>query len=205
MFYAEDAVRRAIAITGKPFPAGLSEMGTSELHDLGAGYLDSLRKHAGMAGRVTDTTPMNFPLVGLIAAMLPHARLVHCVRDPMDTCVSIFQQPLSGSHAYANDLADLGGFYRLYKELMAHWYSVLPGRIYNLDYEALVNDSETGIRKLLDYCGLPFHADCLSFHKTKRQVRSPSASLVRQPVYTGSIGRWKRYESRLAPLKAILK
>ena len=123
----------------------------------------------------------------------------------MDTCLSIFQQPLADSHAYAHDMADLGGFYRLYEELMMHWQSILPGRIHDLCYEELVSDSETEIRKLLDYCGVPFHDECLTFHKTERSVRTPSASQVRQPIYTASVERWKRYESKLSELKAALQ
>lgn len=202
--YLEDIVQQVVKKSGKPFLDAWKIMDAREVHDLGADYLQKLRAHSATSRRITDTTPMNFRYVGLVASILPGARFVHCVRNPMDTCMSIFQQPLSETHAYANDLADLGGFYRLYRELMAHWHSVLPGRIYDLCYEDLVTDSETEIRKLLDYCDLQFHEDCLSFHKTDRSVRTPSDSQVRQPIYTGSIGRWKRYEAQLAPLKAIL-
>ena len=200
----EDLVRSVSGKTGEPFPGCWLNLGVREIHDIGVNYLDRMRESATGSRFITDTTPMNFRYAGLIATIMPGARLVHCVRNPMDTCLSIFQQPLIDTHAYAHDLADLGGFYRLYQALMAHWCNVLPGRIYNLCYEDLATDSESEIRKLLKHCGLSFHYDCLAFHETKRSVRTPSASQVRQPIYTASIERWKRYETQLAPLKAIL-
>ena len=203
--YVEDAVRRVSEITGKPFLVGWGEMDARKIHDLGMQCLDKLRAHSGGYKHVCDTTPMNFLYVGLIATILPGARLVHCLRNPMDTCLSIYQQPLSNTHAYAHEIKDLGGFYKLYKGLMNHWHSILPGRIYDLRYETMVTDNETEIRKLLDYCELPFHENCLTFHKSERSIRTPSASQVRQPIYTTSIDRWKRYETQLSPLKEILQ
>ena len=203
--YVEDTARDIISMTGRPFLDSWNGLDSNELAKLGSKYLARLKSHADGCSRVTDTTPMNFLYVGLIAGILPNARLVHCVRDPMDTCLSIFQQPLSESHAYAHNLSDLGGFYKLYRDLMAHWHRVLPGRIYDLRYEDLVTDSKTGIRRLLAACNLPFHEDCLAFHRTERSVKTPSATQVRQPMYTASIGRWKRYGSKLSPLQAILE
>ena len=203
--YVEEVVKQVIKITGKPFLASFGSLAAKQIYDLGGHYLNRLGVRPGDIRHVTDTTPMNFIYVGLIAIILPGARLVHCRRNPMDTCLSIFQQPLADSHAYAHDMADLGGFYRLYEELMMHWQSILPGRIHDLCYEELVSDSETEIRKLLDYCGVPFHDECLTFHKTERSVRTPSASQVRQPIYTASVERWKRYESKLSELKAALQ
>ena len=203
--FVEDTLRQIIDKTGKPFLESWNGLDSHTIRVLGEIYLGKLASYAGGRIHVADTTPMNFLYVGLIATILPNARLVHCMRDPMDTCLSIFTQPLSDTQSYANDLADLGGFYSLYRELMAHWRSVLRGRMHDLCYEDLITDSETGIRNLLDYCGLPFNENCLAFHKTERPVRTPSASQVRQPLYTSSIGRWKRFESRLSPLKSILQ
>ena len=202
--HIEDAVKQVITITGKPFLQGWRELDTSAIHSLGSGVPAILDGDHHRYTHFTDTTPMNFLYVGMIAAIFPNARLVHCQRDPMDTCLSIFQQPLSETHAYAHDLKDLGMFYLQYRNLMQHWYTVIPGRIHDLRYEDMVTDSESGIRKLLDYCGLPFDEHCLKFHETARSVRTPSASQVRQPIYTASIGRWKNYESRLTPLKIII-
>lgn len=202
--YVEDVVRRVMELSGKPFLTGWPDMSAAEIHALGIYYLDRIGEHPDGSGHVTDTTPMNFVHIGLIATILPHARLIHCRRDPMDTCLSLYQQPLSDTHAYAHDLADLGGFYNLYREIMRHWHDVLPERIHDLCYEDLVTDSETEIRSLLDYCKLPFDQNCISFHKTDRAVRTPSASQVRQPMYTASMGRWRNYETWLSPLKALI-
>ncbi len=122
------------------------------------------------------------------------------MRDPTDTCLSIFMHPLSTPHSYAHDLDDLGAFYKLYQRLMAHWHSMLPGRIHDVTYEKMVTDSETEIRALLNYCDLPFENGCLNFHETERTIRTPSAGQVRQPIYDNSIRRWKHYEKHLGPL-----
>lgn len=199
-----DIVKRSIQITKKPFLEGWGELSRKEIYDFGTYYLGMLGEHSDGSGHVTDTTPMNLIYVGLISTILPNARLVHCHRDPMDTCLSIFQQPLSKSHNFGNDLEDLGGFYRLYENLMDHWHGVLPGKMHDLCYEKLVADFEREVRDLLDYCDLKFDSSCLRFYDTERSVRTPSACQVRQPIYSNSVGRWRRYESKLASLRDIL-
>jgi len=203
--YVEELVRYTQNRTGKSILECWKDLDAQMIRELSAIYLDKLRTHSSEARYITDTTPMNFLYLGLVATILPNARLVHCVRDPMDTCLSIYQQPLSDAHAYAHDLEDLGGFYLLYKDLMAHWHNVLPGRIYNVHYEQLVTETENEIHKLLAFCDLNFHEACLAFHTTKRPVKTPSATQVRQPVYTASVGRWKRYETGLSRLREILE
>ena len=200
-----EILQQAIEKTGKSSLTYWSSMNEQEIHNLGIDYLEKLKTHSEGSVYVTDTTPMNFIHIGLIATALPSARLIHCCRDSMDTCLSIFQQLLSDSHNYAHNLTDLGNYYRLYEEMMKHWNRILPDRIYELNYEDLVTDNEANIRKLLDYCNLPFHEDCLAFHKNRRMVRTPSDNQVRQPIYKSSIGRWKYYEARLLPLKTILQ
>lgn len=202
--YLEGIVREVGSDAGKPFVYGWRDLKRKDIRGLGVSYLRNLSRHSRRGKHVTDTTPMNFRLVGLIAAMLPGAKIIHCTRDPMDTCLSIFQQPLADTHAYANDLADLGEFYRMYVRMMAYWHQVLPGRIHDLRYEDLIQDPEAEVGRLLDYCDLPFAKECLEFHKTNRKVNTPSASQVRQPLYKGSLGRWRRYEEQLAPLRAVL-
>jgi len=154
---------------------------------------------------LVDTTPINFQHVGIIAWMFPGARFVHCTRHPLDTCLSMRQHPLSKAHAYAHQESDLAQYYGCYRRVMAHWRSVLPGRLLDLRYESLVGDLETEARVLLDFCGLEFDPACLEFHKTERAVATPSASQVKQPVYTSSVGRWKNYEQQLQPLKSKLE
>ncbi len=151
-----------------------------------------------------ETTPANFLHLGKIALLFPKATIVHCVRDPMDTCLSIYQHPLSAAHAYAHDLVTLGNYYREYELLMQHWDQVLPNPILNLQYESLVSDFEPTVRSLVEFCGADFEEQCLRFHETRRQIKTPSASQVRQPIYQSSVGRWRRYEKELTPLRRAL-
>ena len=202
--WVEDLKRALSERGGGSFSAACRNLKAGEWRELGEAYLAKLEPKGCGVLRIVDTTPMNFLSVGFIAAMLPGARFVHCMRNPLDTCVSIFQQPLSDSHAYAHDLSDLGGFYRQYQRLMEHWENVVGERIHRLCYESLVSGGEIEIRRLLEFCGVPFDARCLSFHKTKRAINTPSVSQVRQPLYRGAVGRWKRYASRLGPLLEAL-
>jgi Tfp pilus assembly protein PilF len=190
---------RIKAATGRPYPEAADCLAA----DLRAGLrADLLAQPRDARARqlLVDTTPTNFLYLGLLAELLPRCRIVHCRRNPLDTCLSIFEHPLSGAHGYANRLDTLAGCYRAYRDLMAVWEERLPGRIHTLDYESLVAAPEAGIRGLLQFCGLPFEAACLAFHRTERTVRTPSASQVRQPISAASVGRWRVYEAFLAPL-----
>lgn len=119
--------------------------------------------------------------------------------------MSIYQHPLSQAHAYAHDFEDLSRYYLDQQRLMDHWQDALPGQIHYQRYEDTVEDLDSNVRSLLSYCGIGFHPACLEFHKTKRIIKTPSASQVRQPIYSSSIGRWKRYAKQLAPLKDKLE
>jgi len=190
--------------TGKPFPLGIGEVSPDILGKAGQFYLQQIKLNAGQAERVIDKLPHNFLRVGVIAAVMPNAKIILCERNPLDNCLSIYQQKFVRAHGYASDLAELGHYYRLYQDLADWWEEILPGHIYRLSYEQLVRETESQVRKLLEYCELPFHENCLSFHRTRRQVKTPSAVQVRQPVYQDSISRWKNYEKHLAPLQEAL-
>jgi Tfp pilus assembly protein PilF len=151
-----------------------------------------------------ETTPTNFLHLGKISLLFPEAKIVHCRRDAMDTCLSIYQHPLSAAHAYAHDLVTLGNYYREYELLMQHWEQVVPNPILTLQYESLVSDFEPTVRTLVEFCGADFEERCLRFYETRRQVKTPSASQVRQPIYQSSVGRWRRYERELEPLRSVL-
>jgi hypothetical protein len=184
-----------------PQVAGLSEGRRQELARI---YLDELAELAGGRPYTTDKMPHNFLHVGFITRLFPNARIIHCERHPLDTCFSIFTNLFTGSHPYAYDLEELGHYYLGYQRMMAYWYEVLPGRIYTLNYERVVADTETEVRKLLEFCGLPFEQACLSFHENKRAVVTVSSTQVRQPIYKSSVEGWRRYENELAPLRAVL-
>ena len=150
--------------------------------------------------------PGNFSHVGLIRLILPNARIIHTMRDPVDTCVSCFSKLFGVTQAYSYNLAELGCFYRWYHELMEHWQSVLPaGAMLDVSYEDVVDNLEEQARRLIDYCGLPWDDRCLSFHETSRSIRTASAVQVRRPVYRSSVERWRRYEAYLQPLLAELE
>jgi hypothetical protein len=171
---------------------------------LAAKVTNTITARAGEENFIVETTPTNFLHLGKIALLFPEARVVHCRRDPMDTCLSIYQHPLSAAHAYAHDLETLGNYYREYELLMQHWDQVVPNPILDLQYESLVSDFEPTVRALVEFCGADFEEQCLRFHETRRQVKTPSASQVRQPIYQSSVGRWRRYERELEPLRSAL-
>ena len=194
--FAEEAKQ----LTGRPFPQNIDTIAPQKLRDLGLAYIENLKTNAGSAQRVTDKLPHNFLRVGLFVALMPNAKIIHCDRDPLDNCLSIYQHRFSVSHGYACDLKELGEYYKLYKEMMSFWQEQFPGHIYHISYESLVENTESEVRDLLEYCGLAFHDDCLAFHKTTRAVSTPSAAQVRQPIYKDSLGRAKNYQQYLQPL-----
>ena len=155
---------------------------------------------AGESRRVIDKTPTNFHYLGLIARLLPNARIVHCRRDVRDSGLSCYFQNFKAPLAWSTDLVDIGRYTRAYETIMAHWRTVLPKPILEIDYEALVVDIEGESRRLIDFLGLEWDDACLSFHKTRRIVLTASATQVRRPVYASSVGRWRAYERELQPL-----
>ena len=190
-----------------PWPGLLAEMGANNAHDLAQNYIDLLRKIAGpqaTSARITDKTPHNFVQLGLIATIFPHAQIIHCKRDAMDNCLSVFFQNFDGEHPYAYDLANLGHHYKQYERLMAHWHEVLPGRIMDISYEDTIADPEFWSRKLIEHVGLEWDDSCLVPHKLERTVKTASHWQVRQPIYKTSVQRWKHYEKYLGLLKDAL-
>ncbi|MDH4320516.1 MAG: tetratricopeptide repeat protein [Desulfobulbaceae bacterium] len=187
--------------TGADFPDNLRHLTPETLAAWGTDYIAGLRRRAPAARRITDKMPGNFMVVGLIHLMLPNARIVHVNRNPVDTCLSCFTRLFHHGQEQTYDLTELGRYYRQYNRLMAHWRDILPpGAFLDLRYEELVADTETQSRRLLDFCGLPWDDACLAFHATERKVRTASITQVRQPIYTTSVERWRRYGNTLAPL-----
>jgi hypothetical protein len=153
----------------------------------------------------TDKLPHNFLYAGLIHLALPQARLIHCQRDPADTCLSCFSTPFKTGLEFTYDLAKLGRYYVAYERRMAHWRSVLPaGVMLEVRYEDVVRNLEAEARRILAHCGLGWDEACLDFHKTDRPVATASAAQVRQPLYRSAVGRWQPYCEQLRPLLAAL-
>jgi Flp pilus assembly protein TadD len=193
---------------GRPVAAAKSvaALDAKVFADIGAQYLAGIRKLAPTAPLIVDKMPNNYYFIGFIHLALPNAKIIHVIRDPIDTCISNFSKLFSQEFNHSYDLAELGRYYKRYERLMAHWQSVLPqGRILDVRYEDVVGDLEQETRRLLDYCELPWDERCLGFYETQRQVRTASAVQVRQPIYGSSVGRWRRYREYIAPLLAEIE
>lgn len=186
------------------YPAVLRDMPDETFAKLGREYIEGTRLHRRGAPRFTDKMPNNFRHIGLISLMLPQARIIDARRDPMACCFSAFQQLFAEGQEFSYDLADLGQYYRAYVELMDHWDRVLPGRILRVNHEDVVADLEREVRRLLDFCGLPFDERCLRFHETDRPVRTASSEQVRQPLNKRGVEQWRRYAAHLGPLREAL-
>ncbi len=167
-------------------------------------YLEELRKTANGEAFVCDKMPHNFLYVGFIRKLFPDAKIIHCRRQPVDTCFSIFSGSFAGHHPYAYTLESVGQYYRLYDNLMQHWETIFPGWMHTVQYEAVVDDLKPQVEALLAYCELPWHEDCLRFYESERVVQTMSVNQVRRPIYRSSVDKWKPYAEQLAPLKELV-
>ena len=151
-----------------------------------------------------DKMPNNFLHIGLIRQTLPNAKIIDARRHPLACCFSGFKQHFARGQHYTYDLAEIGRYYRDYVELMAHFDAVLPGKIHRVIYESMVEDTETEVRRLLSYCGLPFESACLRFYENSRAVRTASKQQVRQPIFRDGVEHWRHFEAWLNPMKESL-
>jgi tetratricopeptide (TPR) repeat protein len=188
-----------------PYPQVLDELDPDMFEALGEEYLEDTRafRRQGKPFFI-DKMPENFRHVGLIALILPNAKIVDARRHPLSAGLSLLRQDFESDYAYSFDLAEIGRYYRDYVELMAHWDAVLPGRVHRVLYEDMVADPETALRRLLDYLGLPFEEQCLRFHENARAVRTASAEQVRRPIFRDALEQWRNYDEWLGPLKDAL-
>jgi len=178
----------------------------AQWQQLGSIFLKRLQADLPKSLRIIDKSLNNIRMVGAIHCSLPKAKIIHVRRHPLDTCLSIYKNNLTGKlFDFGHNLSELGHYYRAYLDLMAHWRRALPqGVMYELDYEQLISDQEGETRKLLEYCELPWNDQCLQFNKAKTIVRTASIAQVRQPIFKSSMAAWKRYERHLQPLIEIL-
>jgi tetratricopeptide (TPR) repeat protein len=193
-----------LARLGIPFPAGLAEPDTGLLRKLGSGYLEFLDRTFPADRLVTDKRPDTFAYLGLIKGLFPQARFIHTVRNPLDTCVSIFFEQLDSQFAYANDLDNIAHYFLQYRRLMTHWKGLFGEAIFDAAYDDFVADPPATTRALLRFLDLEWDERCLEFQKVANRVRTASVAQVREPVYRRSSGRWRNYERHLANVSRML-
>jgi tetratricopeptide (TPR) repeat protein len=202
---ARSVGQRTSRAPGSAYPRALEKLSHEELAALGERYLAQTRiQRKTVAPMFIDKMPNNFAHVGLIHLMLPNARIIDARRHPLGCCFSAFKQHFARGQNFTYDLAELGRYYHDYVHLMADFDGVLPGRVHRVFYEDMVENTEAEVRRLLDYCGLPFHEACLRFHENQRAVRTASSEQVRQPIYRSGLDQWQHYEPWLGPLKSAL-
>jgi tetratricopeptide (TPR) repeat protein len=186
------------------YPGCLAAMSADEFRALGEKYLaDTLVYRTGKP-RFIDKMPNNFRHIGLIHLMLPNAKIIDARREPMACCFGNLKQLYARGQEFAYSVDDIARYYRTYLELMEHWDAVLPGRVLRVQHEDVVDNLETSVWRILDYCELPFEPACLEFHRTERSIRTASSEQVRQPIYREGLEQWKHYEPWLGPLHKAL-
>jgi tetratricopeptide (TPR) repeat protein len=187
------------------YPESLAELDAGALRALGEAYLERTRIHRKRGTPFfIDKMPNNCAHVGLIQLILPRAKIIDARRHPLGCCLSAFKQHFARGQSFTYGLSDVGAYYRDYVELMAHFDATLPGRVYRVFHEQLIEDTETQVRRLLNYCGLTFEPACLRFHENERAVRTASSEQVRTPIFRDGVDQWRHYEPWLEPVKTAL-
>ncbi|BDX07005.1 tetratricopeptide repeat-containing sulfotransferase family protein [Planctobacterium marinum] len=183
------------------YPENLQEIEPAYFQRFGEQYLKDTQIYRSDKAFFIDKMPNNFMHVGLIKLMLPNAKVIDARRAPMDCCFSGYKQLFGEGQEFSYDLDSIARYYRSYEKLMAHWDQVLPGFVLKVQHEDVIDDVETQIRRLLDFCGLEFEAQCLRFYETQRAIKTPSSEQVKQPINRKGQDRWRHYETHLQPLK----
>ncbi|RDS78917.1 sulfotransferase family protein [Dyella monticola] len=186
------------------YPGVLADMQPDDFRTLGEKYLHDTRIYRSGKPYFIDKMPNNFRHLGLIHLMLPNAKIIDARREPMACCFSNLKQLFATGQEFTYSIDDIARYYRTYLDLMQHWNRVLPGRVLRVHHEDVVDDLEGNVRRILDFCGLPFEPGCLQFHKTERSVRTASSEQVRRPIFRDGIDQWTHYAAHLGPLKQTL-
>ena len=186
------------------YPQVLEFLDQEKLAQLGEEFIKDTRIHRQGAPLFIDKMPNNFRHIGLIKLMLPNAKIIDARRNPLDCCFSVFKQLFAEGQEFSYSLADIGQYYRDYVTLMDHWDKVLPDFVLRVHNEDVIENLESEVRRLLEFCGLPFEQACMDFHKTERNVRTPSSEQVRRPVNNSGVGQWRKYSPFLGTLKQSL-
>lgn len=195
---------RQLITAGNQYPEILNRLTDEQFAEHGADYIRDTQIHRQDAPFFIDKMPNNFRHIGLIKAILPKAKIIDARRHPMACCFSGYKQLFAEGQEFTYDLSDVGHYYRGYVDLMAHWGSVFPEQILEVNYEDVVEDLAAQVGRILDYCGLSYEDACIDFHRTKRAVRTPSSEQVRQPLFRSGLEQWRHYDPWLTPLREAL-
>jgi len=183
---------------GVQYPKAVLDLRNKDWLAYGQQYIDEAQRHRTTSKPFfTDKLPNNFPLIGLLSIILPNAKVINARRHPFDSCLGAYKQLFSKGQNFTYDMLDLAHYYQQYDAMIKHWHQVLPGKILDVHYEQTVDDLDTQVRRILDFCELPFEQSCIDFHQTERAVKTASSEQVRQPIYKGALGTWRRYEQFL--------
>ena len=186
------------------YPAVLADLDREQLAQFGAKFIADTQIYRHGKPLFIDKMPNNFRHIGLIHLILPNAKIIDARREPMACCFGNFKQLFASGQEFTYSLEDIGRYYTAYVELMAHWEAVLPGQILRVQHEDIVENLEATVRRLLDFCGLPFERQCLEYYKTARSIRTASSEQVRRPIFKEGLDQWRNFEPWLAPLQAIV-
>ncbi|MGB0937521.1 MAG: sulfotransferase [Colwellia sp.] len=186
------------------YPQNLAEINPDYFKRFGQQFIDETRVYRQQAPLFIDKMPNNFLHIGLIRLILPNAKIIDARRSPMACCFSGFKQLFAQGQDFSYNLEDIGRYYQAYLKLMSHWHNVLPDFVLTVNHEDVVDDLEKQVRRILDFCGLEFEQSCLDFHKTQRNIKTPSSEQVRQPIYKSATEQWRHFEDHLMPLKKAL-
>jgi len=190
----------------KVYPRVLPTLEDCEFKEMGEDYLRKTERHRETdLPRFTDKLPNNFVHVGFLSLILPNAKIINAKRHPLDSCLGSFKQLFARGQPFTYDQFELAEFYMEYQRLMDHWHEVLPGKVLDVQYEDVVDDLETQVRRILEYCELPWDDACLRFYETDRAVKTASSEQVRQPIYSSAKHKWRSYELHLAPMIDVLE
>ena len=197
-------LRRSSSYPVKGYPEVMKSISEAECREFGDSYIEETKIHRQGAAYFIDKMPNNFRHIALIKLILPNAKIIDARRDPMGCCFSGFKQLFAEGQEFSYSLEDIGNYYVDYIKLMDHWDKVLPGFVLRVNHEDVVDNLEQEVRRILNFCGLPFEESCLRFYETERNVKTPSSEQVRQPIFRDGVDQWRKFEPWLDPLKNAL-
>ena len=199
-------IRKNFLVNNKiKFPEKFNIKDQNFFSNMGTKYLENLDRYNTNKNYITDKAPLNFKWIGLVKLILPKSKIIHCTRDPKDTCLSLFKNFFEGELNFSYNLEEAAKYYKLYQNLMEFWKQLLPDFIYDISYEKLVENQEFESKKLLDFCNLDWDKNCLTFYRNKRGIVTASFAQARKPIYKNSVKSWQNYKNELLPMFKILE